>query len=296
LKQHASLVLTIGVACASTGAIFIRLADAPPLVTAAWRLTFASAVVIPVALATSSAELAALSRRDIRVAIVSGAALAAHFATWVASLDHTSVASSVVIVSTTPLWVGLAAPAVLGERASRKLLAGILVAFIGGVAIGWGDFTRGGAAAFGDLLALCGAWAAAAYFMIGRRLRASMSLIPYIALVYGTAAVILVAAALAAGDPLFGYEPSTWSAFVAMALLPQIVGHSSFNWALQHLSSTFVSGTALGEPLGSTVLAWLVLDEAPPPATVFGGSLILIGLFIAARAETKNQAPQAQGC
>jgi drug/metabolite transporter (DMT)-like permease len=290
VERHAPLVLFAGVMFASTGAILIRLADAPALVTAAWRLIFACAIVVPAALVFSRSELTSLGRSDVRAALLSGVALAAHFALWVSSLDHTSVASSVILVTTSPLWVALAAPFVLGEGVKRAMISGIAIAFCGGLVIGWGDLMRGGGAFLGDLLALGGAWAAAAYFMLGRRLRSRLSLLAYVALVYGAAALMLVAAALAVGNHLFGYPTETWIAFILLGVFPQSIGHTSFNWALQHLSSTFVAGASLAEPLGSTTLAWAVLDEPPPPATVLGGALILLGLGVAARAESNGAA------
>ncbi len=289
MHPRALVVLALGVACVSTAAVFIRLADAPALVIAAWRLTFASLVLVPLALATSGQELRALSAADLRRALLSGTMLAAHFGLWISSLEYTSVASSVVLVTTHPLWVGMAAPIVLREKVSRRLRLGIIVAFAGGAVIGWGDMAIGRQAALGDLLAVGGAITAAAYFLIGRHLRARLSLLPYIALVYGTAAIVLLGAAVMSGSPLTGYPRQTWAYFALLAVVPQILGHSSFNWALQHLSTTFVAGTVLGEPLGSTLLAWRFLDESPPPTTIAGGALILTGLAVAALAESWQQ-------
>lgn len=282
---RALAVLFFGVLCVSTAALFIRLADAPPLVTAAWRLTFASLILVPAALATARDELFALSRADLGRALAAGAMLALHFALWITSLEHTTVASSVVLVTTSPLWVGLAAPFVLKEGVSRQLHLGIVMAFAGGALIGWGDTAIGGTAVLGDALAVGGAIAVAGYFLIGRHLRARLRLLPYVALVYGTAAVLLMAAAILAGNRMTGYPASTWTCFALLALVPQILGHSSFNWALQHLSTTYVAGSVLGEPLGSTLLAWWILNEPPPPATIAGGTLILAGLAVATRAE-----------
>lgn len=254
--------------------------------TACWRMTIASLILVPASLTVARDELVGLSRSAVRAALLSGTALAIHFALWISSLDYTSVASSVVLVTTTPLWVGLAAPLFLKEGVSSRMRAGIGVAMAGGVIIGWGDASAAGTALWGDVLALGGALAAAAYFLLGRALRVRLSLLPYITVVYATAAVLLTAAAVLAGDPLVGYSYQTWLAFALLAVVPQLIGHSSFNWALQHLSSTFVAGTVLGEPLGSTLLAWWILDEAPPLSTVSGGSLILTGLIVAAQAES----------
>jgi len=307
VNLRAALVLVFGTLCVSTAAIFFRQADAPALVKATWRLLLATAILAPLAWATARDEIRALTRTDLRRALAAGAALAAHFALWVPSLDYTSVASSVVLVTTNPFFVGLAAPFVLGERVGRRLAAGIAMAFVGTTVIVLGDAgvggggvgsggTSGGPASggslsltlLGDLLALGGAAAAAVYFLFGRHLRGRMGLVPYIAVVYGAAALMLAAVCVAAGLPLFGYSAWTWAMFLLLALVPQVLGHSSYNWALQHLSATFVAGAVLGEPIGSTLLAWLILGEVPTRATLAGGAMILTGLVIAARGEARR--------
>lgn len=292
LDSRAVLVLVVGVASVSTAAIFIRLADAPPLVIAAYRLLFASALVVPAAWLWSRRELRAMSRGDVRRTVVSGLFLALHFALWITSLEHTSVASSVVLVTTTPLWVSLAAPFVLGEKVPRAMYGGIAAALLGVLVIARGDVAIGREALLGDVLALGGALAAAAYFLVGRGVRHRVPLLPYVSIAYGTAAVVLACAAVLSGAAMTGYSSETWSYLIAMAIVPQILGHSSFNWALARLSAPFVAATVLGESVGSTVLAWLVLNEAPPATTVVGGALILVGLFVAARTESRDGRPR----
>jgi drug/metabolite transporter (DMT)-like permease len=209
--------------------------------------------------------------------------LAVHFAAWITSLALTSVAASVVLVTTSPLFVGLIAHLFLKEPISRPLALGMLLALVGSVIIGVDDVEVGTHRLTGDLLALVGALAAAGYFLVGRRLRAGLSLLGYVFPVYGTAALVLMVVALIAGVPLMGYAPSTWGWLLLLALIPQIVGHSSLNWALRHLPVTYVSLSVLGEPIGSTLLAWWVLNERPALASVVGGSLILAGLVVAGR-------------
>ncbi len=295
-----ALVLTVGVLAVSSASIFIRFAqrDAPSLVIAAWRLTLAALLLAPWAYTRHRAEIRALHRRDLLLALVSGTFLAAHFATWITSLAYTTVASSVVLVTTTPIWVGLLAPVVLREPLTRPVAIGMGLTLLGGTLIALGDTCHvalsgiscppwgaffGQSALWGDFLALMGAWAAAAYLMIGRRLRAHTSLTVYITLTYGMAAVVLVILMLAWGYPAFGYRPQTYLLFLALALIPQLVGHSSFNWALGYLSAAFVSVTLLGEPVGSTLLAYLFLHEVPTAASLFGAILILSGIAVAAR-------------
>jgi drug/metabolite transporter (DMT)-like permease len=164
------------------------------------------------------------------------------------------------------------------------------LAFAGGVVIATGDRGAGSDALSGDLLAIGGAMAAAAYFLAGRRVRAQLDLLVYVALVYGVAALALWGTSLARGVALGPYSAFTWAMLILVAVVPQVLGHSSFNWALGHLSATYVSATVLGEALGSTLLAWWILGQQPPASTVAGGALILVGLWLASRAEAGTPA------
>jgi len=293
------LAIAGGVLAVSTAAIFIRYAqqEVPSLVIAAVRLTLASLVLAPLALARHKPELSSLTRREVGLGLLSGFFLALHFATWISSLEFTSVASSVVLVSTTPLWVALLSPLVLREHINRMTVIGLILALLGGTVVGlsescqlqnglacppFSEFVRG-QALWGNFLALAGAWMGAGYLLIGRRLRAKMSLIPYIFVVYGMAAVSLIVIMLAAGQTPFGYAPINYLWLLLLALVPQLLGHSTFNWALRYLPASFVAVTLLGEPIGSTILAFLILREAPSALEIIGGILILAGIYVAAR-------------
>jgi drug/metabolite transporter (DMT)-like permease len=286
---QAKAVLVFGILCVSSAAIFVKLAEpeAEPLAIATWRLVFSSAILLPTVLLTRRPALRRLDASDSQVVLFAGLALAVHFALWITSLRLTSVASSVVLVTTNPLWVALAEPVLFRQRYRPLLLAGVAVAFLGGVIIALGDRSVQANALAGDVLAVGGAIAAAAYFLAGRSVRARMDLLVYVALVYSVAAVALLATSLARGVPLAPFSAYTWLMLVLLAVVPQVLGHSSFNWALGHLSATYVSATVLGEALGSTLLAWWVLGQQPPPTTVTGGALILLGLWLASRAENR---------
>ena len=282
--------LAVGAAAISTGAIFARLADAPALVIAAYRVGLATVLLAPVAWLSARSELRKLAWPDLRLALLSGAFLAGHFATWIASLDYTSVANSVVLVNTNPIWVGLFTPLVTGDRVARATKAGIAVSVAGGVVIGAGDFAAGGGALFGDALALAGSLCAAAYILIGRRLRQKLSLLPYILLCYGSAAVFLWIAVIAARMPVSGFSAGTWAALWAMAIVAQIVGHTSFNWALRWFAAGTIAVALLGEPIGATILAYLLFDEGLTVAKFVGGGMILAAIWIAASAERPKSA------
>jgi drug/metabolite transporter (DMT)-like permease len=287
------LALIVGVLAASTGSIFIRLAQAggvESLAVAAWRLTLASLMLAPFGVATRRAELRSLTRREWLLALASGLLLAIHFATWISSLALTSVAASVVLVSMTPLFVGVGSYLLLRERLNWPMVLGLAVATAGSIVIGLADLGEGTHRLAGDALALMGAVGGAGYLLIGRRLRTRLSLLGYVFPVYGTAAVLLMIVALLAGAPLGGYAPGVWLWLGLLALIPQIVGHSSLNWALRHLTPAYVTLALLGEPISSTLLAWAVLGEEPTWMTALGGGLILAGITVATAGRTDRKA------
>jgi drug/metabolite transporter (DMT)-like permease len=295
--------ILIAILAVSTASIFIRFAqrEAPSLVIAALRLTVASLILAPVALTRHRDELRKLTRTDLLLGLLSGIFLAVHFATWISSLEYTSVASSVVLVSTGPLWVALLSPVFLKEPLSRLILIGMLLALLGGTIIGLSDSCQvdngfvcppfsefvQGTAFLGNFLALAGAWTVAGYLMIGRRLRARMSLIPYIFVVYGIAAIMLLVIMFVARQRPIGYSPMFYLWILLLALVPQLIGHSTYNWALRYMPAALVSITTLGEPIGSAVLAYFILQEAPTSLTVLGGVLILAGIYLASKTKKK---------
>ncbi len=298
---HPYIGIAIGVLAVSAASIIIKLAldvKVPSLIIAAYRLAFASFVLAPIALTRHRAEIASLTRRDLAIAGFSGLFLGLHFGAWITSLEFTTIASSVVFVSTSPLFVGLFSLIVWREKLGAPLIIGLMVAMVGGAMVGLSDacvVTRAGIvcpslaefvqgrAVIGDLLALAGAVAVAGYLLIGRRLRAKLSLIPYIFLSYGAAAVTLVVAAFVSGEPFFGYSPAAYFWMALLALVPQLIGHSAFNWALRYLSATYVSVTILGEPIGSTLLAVFIFHETPSPLKLLGGVFILGGILLASK-------------
>ncbi len=290
------LVLAIGLLAVSLGAILARLAQAetvPSLVVASWRLGLAALVVTPVALLQSRRELLALNRRQMAMALAAGFFLALHFATWITSLEYTSVASSTALVTTNPLWIGLAAFALFGERPHRLMVGGIALSLAGSLLIFWSD-SRNAAAGqqplLGNALALAGSWCFSAYLLIGRRLRAGLGLPAYIWLAYGAAALILISASGAAGEPLLDHSAAAWLVLAGMALGPQLLGHTAYNWSLRHVSATLVAVVTLGEPLCSAVMAWIFFGEGFAPLQFAGFCLLLGGIYLAARGEARRAA------
>jgi drug/metabolite transporter (DMT)-like permease len=287
------LALAVGVLIVSTAALLIRFAidaGAHPLAVAAGRLTIAAVVVVPLALLRRGAELARLRQRDWAIAAVAGLFLALHFASWIVSLKYTSVASSVALVTTNPIWVGLAAWLILGEPPSRRTIGGIVLAVAGSALILVSDLLQGVPAPgrepmLGNALALAGAMAISGYFLVGRSLNRRMSLLAYVAIVYGAAALALNAMAGAAGQGPSTVPGPAWWPIAAMALGPQLAGHTIINASLRHLSATFVALAILGEPIGSAVLAWLFLGETFAPLQLAGFATLLSGIVIAATGE-----------
>jgi drug/metabolite transporter (DMT)-like permease len=282
------LVLAVGVLAVSFSAIFIRLAQTeeavPSLAIAAWRTTIATMVLLPIALLRRRLELRGMKMADWLLAALAGLMLGIHFGTWITSLAYTSIASSAVLVSTSPLWVGLAAPFVLHEPLTRWLKIGLGLALAGSVVIALGDglqLADGSRAMTGNGLALLGAVAMAVYYLIGRRLRQGLSLLSYTTVVYGIAALTLVGYSLMSQVPLMGYSPTAYGLFVLMAVFPQLIGHSSFNWALAYLPATFVAVTIISEPVGATLLGLLILGEVPAGVTIVGSLVVLLGIMVA---------------
>ena len=289
------VILGLGLLVISFGAILARLAQAeqvPSMAVATWRLGLAALVITPLALIHGRRELLALTGRQWLMALIAGACLAAHFATWITSLEYTSVASSTALVTTNPLWIGLAAFVFFGERPHRLMVGGILLSLAGSVLIFWSDASHseaGSAPLFGNMLALVGSWCFSAYLLIGRRLRAGLGLSAYIWLAYGSAAILLVLACGASGTPMLGHSTAAWLALAGMAFGPQLLGHSAYNWSLRHVSATFVAVVTLGEPVGSAFMAWLIFGEGFAPLQFAGFSLLLAGIYLAARGEGKRR-------
>ena len=276
-------LLTVGILAVSCGSIFVRLAHAPALAVSAYRVLWASALFAPALLSGPIREWGPLTRRDWSLLILSGFALAFHFALWIASLSYTSVASSVLLVDTTPFFIGLASPWILGRACPGRFWFGLSLAFAGCLLIFYGDWSQSSTSLKGNLLALSGAIAMAVYLTVGNRARQKLSLIPYVWPVYATAAIALAGACILADVPLRGYPGKTHLFMFLLGLVPQCIGHTTYNWSLKWLPPSMVALIGLAEPVGAGILAYLILNETLTVIKIVGGAIVLAGIYLASR-------------
>lgn len=320
MLQHRAtpyIALIVGVFVAATSSILIRMAQvggegAPSMVIASWRLVFAVLVLTPIAWRKRRHELRHLPRKDLSWGILAGLLLGAHLTTWISSLAYTSVASSAALVTTNPLWVAIAAYLLFGEKPSRNTLLGLIVGFSGslliafsdggilavgpaGVQFNWSHLTasqgQADSALYGDFLALIGAVAVSGYLLIGRNLRTRLSNTAYVWLAYTAAMAATVVVTLLSGYSLFGYSAEIYFWMLLLALGPQLLGHTIFNWSLAHLSATFVALAILGEPIGSAILALIIFGETFAPLQLAGFVLLLIGIGLGVTGEQRSTKP-----
>jgi drug/metabolite transporter (DMT)-like permease len=278
LPRTVLAVLVAGILAVSVASVLVRFAqrDAPSL---------AAAVLAPAAALRPGRTSGRLGAREARDLALAGAFLAVHFAAWIASLERTSVVRSVTLVSTAPLWTALLSAPVLRERVPRAAWAGLGLALAGVAAMaagarGSGDVPR---SLGGDGLALLGAWAMSGYLLAGRGLRARVPFLPYVASVYGVAALLLLVTAGAAGALAVDLPPRAWGWIALLALVPQLVGHTALNWSVRRLPAAFVAVALLGEPVGAAALAFAILGEAPTVREAAGAMLVLAGIALSAR-------------
>ncbi|MEA5077547.1 MAG: DMT family transporter [Anaerolineaceae bacterium] len=300
------IILFIGILAVSAASLLIRFAqrEAPSLVIAAFRMTIAALLVAPFCMKTFINEIKAASGSTRFLLGLSGLFLAFHFASWITSLEYTSVASSVVLVTTAPLWVALLSPIFLNEKITRWILFGLAISLLGSIVVGissacsiqtgkWACENMSelfhGRALLGNALALAGAFLSAGYLMVGRKVRDKVSLSTYIFAVYSTSAMVLLLLVCINGEKLTGYSPQTYLWLLGLALIPQIIGHSAFNWALKYLSAAYVSIALLGEPIGTVILTMIFLRESPSALELVGGGLILLGILVATRSQRTKQ-------
>ncbi|MBE9142209.1 DMT family transporter [Planktothrix mougeotii LEGE 06226] len=283
-------VVIVGVMAISVGSILVRLAlNAADqsgigfsLVMAAIRLTGAALIVLPTAL---KVQWRSLSFQAFSYAVAAGCCLAFHFATWITSLSYTSIAASTTLVTTTPIWVAILSRFWLKEKLSSLKILGIAIAFLGGIMIGLSETQGGGFYSnplLGNSLALIGAWAVSFYLMFGREAQQrGFSVGGYVIVAYTVASMILLPLPLMLGVGYTDYPATVYLYLLLMAIVPQLVGHTSFNWAINQISPTLVTLAILLEPMGASFLGYLFFNEVPPLAVLIGGIIVLTGVAIA---------------
>lgn len=269
----------------------MRLSHAHPVAIAAWRLTFSMVIVsVPLGARGTWRQWRTLDARAFALATLAGVMLALHFWSWNTSITLTTIAASVVLVNTQPLIVAALSVVWLRESPTRRQWAGIAIAVVGACVVAAPDLARLGGPArphamLGDGLALIGAVTAASYYVIGRRLRGTLDVWAYVALVYGACLATLLVIAAVAGVHLAPYPRREFLIFAGLAIGPMLLGHTALNWALRYARAYQVNVVLLGEPIGATLLAALLpgIHEIPGALTVLGGMLVLAGILLAER-------------
>ena len=289
--------IALAVVSVSFASIFITWSDSPPITIALYRLGIATAVIGAAILVRSAVlhranTLVQLPRRDAAIMALIGAILATHFALWISSLkvQGESIASSVVLVTSHPLLVGILSHYVLRERLNRWMAVGIVVGFSGVVSIALADYELRGSLLYADLLAFGGGVMAGFYFLLGRRVRQKIGLLDYAFVVYASATAVLFIYAIALGSSLtpVGDVRRELVLFTALALIPQIGGHTLYNWALRWVQAPVVSLSLVGEPVGSSLLAWAFLSQIPTIGVAAGAGLALIGIYLTALGQSSR--------
>ena len=277
-----SIFLFIGVTALSMSAIFARLANAPSSITAFYRLLFSFIIILPILLIKNLEELKKISKKDFLLSLVSGIALAAHYSLWFQSLKYTSVASSTVIVTLQPLFSIVAGYFIFKERYTKLAILGFIIAIVGSVIIGWGDFQVSTTALIGDVLAFISAGLISANFLLGQYIRKRLSALTYTAVTYFASSVFLFFVVIFTKTPLTGYPLYTWLNILGLTLISTMLGHVVFMWLLKWFSASVVSMTILGEAVGACILGYFILKESISINQFIGIIIILfgIGLFL----------------
>ena len=275
------VAIFIGVISVSTSAVLVKLAaGAPAAIIANYRLLFAVLFMLPFILLKYRNEFKLIRKKDWILSALAGIFLAIHFIFWFESLNHTSVASSVVLVTLQPIFAFLGTYLFFKERFTQAAVISMFIALLGSFIISWGDFQISGMALFGDILALLGAIAVTGYFLMGQNVRKRLSLVIYTFVVYGISSITLIIYNLILQNSFFGYSSHHWWIFLALAVFPTFFGHTLFNWALKWVSTATISMAILFEPIGASILAYFILGERVTPSQWLGGSIVIIGLFL----------------
>ncbi len=282
--------IVVAVFSISTSAIMVKLiTDAPASMIAFYRIFLAVVLMLPIILIKYRGEFHSITKKDWIYAIISGIFLSLHFILWFESLNYTSVASSVVLVALQPLFAFIGTYIFFGERFSVAAVISLFITLLGSFIIGWGDFQISGLALLGDILAILGAITVTVYFLLGQKLRRSLSLMTYTFIVYSSSALMLLLYNAVLGNNFIHFSTNSWIWFFGLAIIPTFFGHSLFNWALKWVSTSTISMSIVFEPIGASLLAYFILGEHLSWSQFLGGSIVIFGLFLFVVSTTRKK-------
>jgi drug/metabolite transporter (DMT)-like permease len=277
---HPYLPIAIGVIAVSMSAIFVKLANADAGVIAFYRMLFSVLIMAPIFFWKYTAELKILTKRDWTFSFIAGIFLAFHFILWFESLNYTSVASSTVLVTLQPLFAFAGTYFFFKERLSVKTILSGLIAIGGCILISWGDFRISGSALYGDMLALSACGLVTAYLLFGQDVRKRLSLVTYTFVVYGVSTITLFFYIVVKGESFGPYPANDWLWFLLLAIVPNLLGHTLFNWSLKYVSTNIISIAILFEPIGAAILAFYVFNEYLSATQILGGFIVIAGITL----------------
>lgn len=286
--------ISVGIVAISFASIFIKFCDdVPSIMIATYRLTISSVILLIIAKG-KGIRFSVFTKKQLLMGALGGLFLSLHFSLWISSLKFTSVASSVVLVTTNPIFVGIFSYLFFKEKQPVELILGIILSFSGSIILAVGDSGLRGLTVqnpsflLGDSLALLGAIMASGYLMVGSKLREEMDVLSYTAIVYSFSAFFLLLTSISSGIPFTGYKTSSYIYMVLLAIVPQLIGHTAINWALKYLKTSMVAITILGEPIGASILAYLIFQETISSFQGIGIILIFLAIIIASRKAKKH--------
>lgn len=283
------LAIFTAVLAVSTSAIIVKLSTAPASVIAFYRLAITVLIMSPWIISNHLGAFKKITRSEFFYSAIAGIFLAFHFIFWFKSLDFTTVASSVVLVTLQPLFAFIGTMIFFKEKYTTLSIIGGIISIVGSFIISWGDFALSQTAFFGDVLALIACGMITAYLLIGQRIRQSLHLIVYTYTVYSVASVVLLIYIFIAHESLGPYPVTDWLYFSLLAVFPTLLGHSILNWAVKWVSTSVISMSILGEPIGASLLAYFILKEIPVPSQLIGGGIILLGIALFLQGKRKKQ-------
>lgn len=274
------IAIAIGVLSVSLSAILVKLSTADAGVTAFYRMFFTVVIMFPLFMWKYTSELKMLTKRDWLFSTIAGVFLAFHFILWFESLNYTSVASSTVLVTLQPLFAFIGTYLFFKEKVSIKTIVAAMTAITGSFIISWGDFRVGGTALFGDFLALFACILVTVYLLFGQDVRKRLSLITYTMVLYSISTITLFFYVLLKGESFGPYSSNDWIVFVLLAIIPNLLGHTLFNWSLKWVSVNVISIAILFEPVGAAILAIIIFEEYLSASQLIGGLIVMLGITL----------------